>query len=387
MNTTFDRDWVLEELLPAHERERVGPALQTALDADCAILDTSGAVLWGVLKSDAVRQPLVVELEPIGYFAAAAAPARLAAAASLLRNILVSRSRYMLAASLHTEAVDADYEALRASEGRYKALSEALEQRVKDQVEQIEIQQRQLYAGGKLAAVGQLAAGVAHEINNPIGFIRSNLNSLRSYLEEFSVIREDFARASETWQRLDLDFALTDGRELLAECIDGADRVSRIVRDLKDFSSIDRAEEESIDINDCLRKALALVRRQLPVSITLSEALNPLPPRACHPGQLAEAFLNILQNAAQAVGEQGEITVSSRTRNDAIVIEISDSGCGIPSDRLERIFDPFYTTRPVGQGTGLGLTVTRDIVVNHGGTIDISSVPGKSTLVAMRFPL
>lgn len=386
MSTTFDREWILAELLPSAEREKAGAALAAVLDRDFAILDPEGAVLWGKLEEGAEREPLVVELEPIGYVAAVVPAAKLKAAAALIRQILSARTRYMLAASFHNEAVNADYEALRASEARYKALSQALEQRVRDQVTQIEAQQRQLYVAEKFAAVGQLAAGVAHEINNPVGFIRSNLNTLRGYLQQFARLKADQAGVGESWQRLDLDFALEDGNAVVDECINGVDRISRIVRDLKGFSNVDHPAEEVLDINECVQRAVSLVTPQLPQGARLLVELSPLPPRRCQPWQLAEAFHNILQNAVQAVSATGEIHVQSHVAGNQLVVRIADNGVGIPADRLERVFDPFYSTREVGAGTGLGLTVTRDIVQAHDGTITIASEPDKGTCVTIKLP-
>lgn len=383
---TFEREWVLAELLPEGEREKAGPALRTLLGSDCAILDAAGAVLWGQRPEGAHHEPLVVELEPIGYLAAAQPPERVKAGAALLRQILIGRSRYLLAASFHHEAVNADYEALRASELRYKALSEALEQRVKEQVGQIEAQQRQLYMAEKFATVGQLAAGVAHEINNPIGFIRSNLNTFANYLEEFAKLKADLAQATDAWRRLDLDFVLEDGRDLVRDCISGADRIGRIVRDLKGFSNVDGAQEEEIDINECVQRAVALVTPRLGAGTALKLDLGPLPPRRCQPWQLAEALLNIVQNAAQAVGESGEIRIRSRAEQGELLIDIVDTGPGMPPEVLAKVFDPFYTTRPVGEGTGLGLTVARDIVQAHGGGIALASAPGRGTTVTIRLP-
>lgn len=386
MSGSFDREWVLAELLPEGEREKAGPALTALLGSDFALLDAEGAVLWGRLAPDAMREPLVVELEPIGHVAAAAPAPQLKAAATLIRQLLSARSRYMLAASFHTEAVNADYEALRASEARYKALSEALEQRVREQVEQIEAQQRHLYVAEKFASVGQLAAGIAHEINNPIGFIRSNLNTFSGYLDDFAQLKADCG-GSDTWRRLDLDFVLGDGRDLLADCISGADRITRIVRDLKGFSNVDGPAEENIDINECVRRAVSLVTPRLPAGVRVELELEALPARRCQPWQLAEALLNILLNAVQAVADDGEIRVRSRAGEDGLIFEISDNGGGIPPERLGRVFDPFYTTRPVGEGTGLGLTVARDIIQAHGGHIAIASEPGHGTLVTVTLPV
>jgi signal transduction histidine kinase len=320
--------------------------------------------------------------------------------AALVELLLGSVVRYRMAVDLHEEAVREDYAALQQkhaaleiSEARYRKLNEELEQRVREQVATIDAAQRQLYQVEKLASVGQLAAGVAHEINNPIGFIRSNLNTARRYADtvrglQSVVATGDAAQIAAAWQRLDMDFVLGDFVELIDDSIAGADRVARIVTDLKGFSNVDRPEEAVIDLNDNLRSACNVMATRLPPGATIEQDLQPLPPFLCLPGHLNQVFLNVLLNAAQAVApETGRVAVRSRAVDGEIRIEIGDNGCGIAPEDLPRVFDPFFTTRGVGQGTGLGLTVGRDIVLVHNGRMDIASRPGAGTTVTITLPV
>ncbi len=394
---TFDRDYTLAELLPAGLLAGVGGALARLLAADMAVLDAGGNALWGRAPTEAGRQPLVLELEPIGYLAAVAPPDRLQAAANLLRQMLQARNRYLMASNLHTESVSASYatllakhEALQESEARYRALSEQLEQRVAEQVKLLDERARQLYQAEKLASVGQLAAGVAHEINNPIGFVRSNIATFGGYLDKFGALKERLADASAAWVALDLDFLLADGADLVKDSIGGIDRVARIVRDLKGFSNVDRPEKEVVDLNDNLREVVSVGKGQLPAGVTLSLEEGVLPRLFCLPGQLNQVFFNVIRNAAQAVadcGRPGSVAMASRSVVDGIEIVVRDNGVGMTSEQAERAFDPFYTNRPVGQGMGLGLTVARDIVQAHGGRITIASEPGAGTAVTIFLPV
>jgi two-component system NtrC family sensor kinase len=387
----FDREASLAELLPPAVLTRLGPALATLLGDAAALRDAAGHVLWGApVDGMPVRAPLILELEPLGHLEASSGHA-VAAAAALLTEILKGQARYRMASSLHLEAVAADFEKLKAehaalqqSEARLRALSAELERRVEEQVAVLEERQRQLYQAEKLAAVGQLAAGIAHEINNPIGFIRSNVNTFGGYLGKVAALKSRLDTA--VWKDLDLDFVLADGRELVADSIAGIDRIARIVKDLRGFSNIDRPEEEVIDVNDSLRAAASVIEGQKPAGVAVRLDLRPLPPLLCLPGHLNQVFLNVLINALQAVGDRGEIRVASRAEGTRIVVAIGDDGPGIAPEILDRVFDPFFTTRAVGQGTGLGLTVARDIVRAHDGSISLESTPGRGTTVTIGLP-
>ncbi|NOZ24679.1 MAG: PAS domain S-box protein [Nitrospirae bacterium] len=252
----------------------------------------------------------------------------------------------------------------------------------------------------KMASIGQLAAGVAHEINNPIGFISSNLGTLDKYvgkLTEFiefqaqlisSVDSEDFgAVLGEKRRKLKLDYVIPDIKALIEESLDGADRVRKIVQDLKSFSRVDEAEYKHADINECIESTINIVWNELKYKAVLKKEFGELPLTKCYPQQLNQVFMNLLVNAAHAIEKQGEITINTRHEDDSIFVAISDTGVGIPEENLSRIFDPFFTTKEIGKGTGLGLSITYDIVKKHNGDISVHSEPGKGTTFTVRIPV
>jgi len=304
-----------------------------------------------------------------------------------------------MASHLHEENVSEsyqrlqhDHEALLKSEFRYKQLAEELDARVQSQVETIKNAERQLYAAEKMASVGQLAAGVAHEINNPIGFIRSNLGTAKAYVQQFSNLAQLIKSSEDSllvaaWIKEDLDFVLDDFASLLDESIAGADRVTRIVGDLKGFSDIDRVSGEVCNVNDCVTTVFNLAINSVPLGTHLATELDVTPPLRCQSGHLNQAILNLLMNAVQAVGNQGLIKMRTESNNSEILVHVIDNGVGIPCEVLPRIFEPFFTTRDVGQGKGLGLTVCRDIVQAYGGWIDVQSQVGEGSHFTMHLPL
>ena len=392
---TFDREFDLAELLAGMPLARMAQILATLLDGEFRLVTVGGQLMLG--RAEPFAQPgraaIRHDLETLGHLeSASAGEARLSAAAAMLELVLQLSARYLMAAGLHIETVQEDYASLKESEARYKALSEELETRVRQQVETIETAQRQLYQAEKLASIGQLAAGVAHEINNPIGFIRSNLGTAQQYVRGLSRLAAlmktgDIAQCRAAWEQADMGFVMEDFAALLRESIAGADRVAKIVADLKGFSSVDQAEEEIVDLNDNLRFASNVLAGQIKDKAELVLELGELPKILCLPGHLNQVFLNLLLNAAQAIAEQGRIKVCSDVLNNEIRIRISDNGCGIPAGNLERIFDPFFTTREVGSGTGLGLTVCRDIVQAHGGRIEVESKVGAGTTFTVYLPV
>lgn len=394
----FDREYSLNELLGGMSRERLGAALAALLGPNFRLSSSLGEVVAGTSGElvGADRVAVHHDLEPLGWLEAVAPEHKIRAVAALLEMLLHMGARYLMASELHIEVVNADYAALQeqyaalqASEARYKELSQQLEERVRAQVGVIEAAQRQLYQAEKMASIGQLAAGVAHEINNPIGFIRSNLNTARAYIEKLEKIAPEIRAAtslSEIWKQDDMDFMLEDFRALLQESIGGADRVARIVADLKGFSNIDQSEEKYVDLNDNLRSVCNVAHAQVSPLAEVIMDLGELPPLRCHVGRINQAFLALLLNAAQAMNARGEIRISSRHVGNEIRIEFADNGHGIAQDVLERIFDPFFTTRDVGKGTGLGLTVSRDIVAAHGGRIEVRSEPGVGSTFIVVLP-
>jgi len=394
----FDREWRLADLLDAAALARLAPALARLLGHDLAILDAAGGVLWGALLGEMRREALVLELEPIGFLASAgASPERLRTARDLLLGVLRAEVRFKMASALHLEAVVEDFASLKReharlleSEARYRKLSEELEARVQHQVAQLEERQQMLYQAEKLASVGQLAAGMAHEINNPLGFIGSNLATFKTYLERFAALQKSLPSDSLAWRELDLDFILADAADLLAESASGIERIARIVSDLKSFSNVDRATEEFADLNDNLQHVASVMRSQLPAGVALTLALAPVPRLVCLPGHLNQLFFNIVRNAVQAIqdaGRSGEVRVSSGVVEGGVEIRVVDNGVGMSAEQREHAFEPFYTTRQIGAGAGLGLSTARNIVLAHSGRIELCSTPGAGTTVTVFFPI
>jgi signal transduction histidine kinase len=265
---------------------------------------------------------------------------------------------------------------------------------------QVERSQSQLLQSEKMAAVGQLAAGVAHEINNPIGFVSSNVGTLATYVQRlFDVLdayaalqaERDSAAAQASLTRAlaaaDLDYLREDVVALIQESQDGLDRVKRIVCDLKDFSHVDEAQWQMADLNAGLESTLNVVWSELKYKAQIVRHLDPLPPVPCIAAQINQVFLNLLVNAGQAIASQGTITLSSRIDGEQAVVEIADTGSGMPTETLDHIFEPFFTTKPVGKGTGLGLSIAWDIVAKHGGRLAVSSTLGEGSRFELRLPL
>jgi signal transduction histidine kinase len=251
----------------------------------------------------------------------------------------------------------------------------------------------------KLSSIGQLAAGVAHEINNPLSFVVSNVRIFSKYfkrLNDYVTLQRKLLEVTASAQQLreldsqakELDVALIleDGAELIAESLQGVERVARIVRDLKSFSRVDVPENELVDIIDCMESALTLVINELHAVATIQKAYGELPAISCHPGQINLVFMNLLINAGHAVTPPGRISLTGRYDNDFVYMEIADNGHGIPEELMERIFEPFFTTREVGKGTGLGLSISHDIVAKHGGELLVESCVGVGTTFTVKLP-
>jgi PAS domain S-box-containing protein len=258
----------------------------------------------------------------------------------------------------------------------------------------------------KMASIGQLAAGVAHEINNPMGFIMSNLNSLRKYtikITDFVKAQSDaIGKASNNGdaelneiieeikkQRkvIKLDFLIDDIDSIIRESLEGAERVKKIVQDMKTFSRIDESEFKAADINAGIESTLNIIWNELKYKAILKREYGNIPLTVCNAGQLNQVFMNILINASQAIEVQGEITVKTWSDCINIYIAISDTGSGIPTDKMHRIFEPFFTTKEVGKGTGLGLSIAYDIVKKHKGELLVQSEISKGTSFTIAIPV
>ncbi len=311
-----------------------------------------------------------------------------------MREIKRLMQREKKLAAIATSAAVAEKKKAAQLEAAYKELRET---------------QARLIQVGKMSAVGQLAAGVAHEINNPIGFVSSNLRTLSDYQNDINKLFEHYRQLitnlkdtakdlpfsigekidqiATLEKEIDIDFIVDDVMNLVGECKDGTERIKKIVLDLKDFAHPGEDRMCVADINKGIESTLNVVWNELKYKVVVTKDYGDLPLVECYSQQLNQVFMNILVNAAQAIEKQGEIRISTRDIGDSIEIKISDTGTGIPKKNLSKIFDPFFTTKDVGKGTGLGMNVAYNIIQKHKGTIDIDSAVGKGTTFTIRIPV
>ena len=269
----------------------------------------------------------------------------------------------------------------------------------------LEDAQNQLLQSEKMASLGQLAAGVAHELNNPIGFVHSNLGTLEGYLADLFNLIDAYEKATAASpsaelkaalapalglrKSMDYDIVRQDIHQLMNESRDGLTRVKKIVQDLKDFSRVGETNWQWADLHQGLDSTLNIVWNELKYKCTVTKHYAPSLPRIrCLPSQLNQVFMNLLVNAAHAIPEKGEITISTEAvGEDRVRIRIADTGTGIPPEFLKRIFEPFFTTKPVGKGTGLGLSIAWGIIGKHHGSIAVDSRPGAGTTFTITLPI
>jgi two-component system cell cycle sensor histidine kinase/response regulator CckA len=258
--------------------------------------------------------------------------------------------------------------------------------------------QRRLHHADRLASIGQLASGVAHEINNPAGFILGNLEVLDEHLQMVEracarIVHAAQARDPDAVTRLraDLDIVVREMHGMLADSMSGVERIARIVKTLSSFARIDQGEIERVDVNEVLETACKITYNEIRHRAVLDRDLGPLPQIVADPGKLVQVFTNLLINAAQSIApgatDRNRVRVSTRQREAELVIQVEDTGCGIPSENLERIFEPFFTTKTRGLGTGLGLPLSSDIIRKHGGHMRVSSAVGQGTMFEIVLPV
>ena len=268
--------------------------------------------------------------------------------------------------------------------------------------------QVQLVQSEKMASLGQMVAGVAHELNTPLGYVTNNVQLLR----ELSMPLLDLANAqaaladcladpgcdeqrlagalqtaAASREQVAPELLADDLQQLFADTGYGLGQIAELVVGLKDFARLDRAMSEAVDLNDCIRSALLIARNNIKDKAEVLQQLGDLPAVVCAPSQINQVLLNLLNNAAQAIDGYGRIQVKSWAQDEHVLISIEDSGRGMSAAVLQRIFDPFFTTKPVGQGTGLGLSISFKIIQDHGGTIRAASVVGRGTRFLLRLPL
>jgi signal transduction histidine kinase len=359
---------------------------------------------------------LVVQQKQPGASDDLAALGRFAAVS--LQHLMRLNYRLHLTSGLHGQVVQDSYTRLKekaaqlqVSEAKYRDLARNLEVEVKRKTKEIETTQLAMLQQEKLASIGQLAAGMAHEINNPVGFMISNLNSLQSCLFDlFSLIQQydqllgALEKDPGTMERnpsvvgkieairqlqdeMDLAFLKEDSKALISESLEGGQRIKSIVQDLRAFAHPSVKTQETVDLNQCLDSTLSMLSGQIENGVTIQKAYSELPPVTCYLRELNQVFFNVMLNALQAMGDRGQLTLSSRACDGSVEIGISDTGPGIETGTLARIFEPFYTTRQVGTGIGLGLYLAHNIVKHHNGTIEVESCEGKGSTFRITIPL
>ncbi|HEY7521633.1 MAG TPA: ATP-binding protein [Methylomirabilota bacterium] len=290
-------------------------------------------------------------------------------------------------------------------------LTRGLEDKVRVRTEQLRVAHEELQAAyrdlqatqvqliqrEKMASVGQLVAGVAHELNNPIGFVYSNVGTLDDFVKRLRAMLDvyravplgdaDHARVDEHWKQLKVDYALKYVDSMIEGIREGAERARKIVRDLRVFARTDADVWQAVDLHEEIESSLTLVNHLLKDRVTVERRFGTLPAVECVRSQIDQVFLNLLANAAQAITGPGVITIETGVADGSAVVVVRDTGAGIAADVIGRVFDPFFTTKAVGEGTGLGLSISYEIVKKHGGEIRAESPPGGGALFTVRLPV
>jgi two-component system NtrC family sensor kinase len=403
--------------------EDVVPLIKGIVRAGAAaveVTDENDKVLWrsrdGADAGHSVHNlPLHMEGEIVGKVSVSGArgdEARLGGLAEVfqaaLSIILANKLKRILTTEIHSTVVSQSYEELleinrqlAASEDRYRNLAESLEVKVEERTEDLKRAHARLLQQEKLASIGQLAAGVAHEINNPLGFIYSNLQTMDKYVVRFMEMLDFYRRAIlETtgkeallesclrkWAELKMDVICADVFELIRQSLGGAQRVKKIVSDLKAFSHVDEVGECQADLNAEIDKTINVLSHEVPQGAEIVRTYGPLPGFVCKPALICQVFLNLLLNAVQSRRNGLRLVIATMHDGESIRISFADNGPGIPDEIKNRIFEPFYTTRDVGSGAGMGLTVAHDIISGYGGTIEVNCPAGGGAIFLITLPV
>lgn len=265
---------------------------------------------------------------------------------------------------------------------------------------EVELRSSELFHAERMASIGTLAAGVAHEINNPLAYVKSNIMTLQGFLKPLTQTVEQLLQLDSedpdfnqvlrakglTLDHTELQFILDDLQEILEDLLDGSSRIVSIVNGLRQFSHPNSEELDEVDLNESVRVAIELSRNEFKYHANLQLELSDIPVIKANPGEITQVLVNLLVNASHAIGESGTISVGSRFRDERVEIYVEDSGHGIAPEDLGQIFTPFFTTKPIGEGTGLGLAISHRIITEHGGEIEVQSEQGKGTRFTLVFP-
>lgn len=400
---SFDLPRNLADLMERLDPDALLQLLRRLAGGPVALLDVDGTPVAGEPGDNWVRVPLTVQDEQLGTLAADVITDEgvLDNAVALAQVMLAQTQGILMMSDLHLQYTEQNYraleqrhDALQQSEQRYRELSVSLERRVAEQVEALRKAEERLQDSRRLAAVGQLAAGIAHEVNNPLAFIQGNLASGRHYVKQLNGFRDAFRDqvptelVSRLWDGQNLDYTLEDLDSLIEECEEGVQRIGAIISGMKSMTDAGDTSTERVGLRAMTSLAVERMRDDIAwpgtVDVTVPDELQV----DVRKNLVVQAMGNVLLNAAQAMPERGgTIRVDAAGEPDGrLDWHCEDSGEGMPEAALERAFEPFFTTRPVGVGVGLGLTVTREIIMAHGGEVRLFSEPGHGTSVHLVFP-
>jgi len=292
-----------------------------------------------------------------------------------------------------------EHRALLRDAKKYKRALESRNEELEKGKAQLQLMQSRIVQSEKMAALGQIAAGIAHELNNPVAFVHGNLDILNQttaslvemlkFYESSDLPVDVAAKAAELKADIRYLSSMDDLEAIIADCREGTDRIREIVQNLRTFSRLDEAAFKKSDVNAGIDSTTRLLSQYFNFgNINLVRDYGELPQIDAFGSQLNQVWMNLLVNAAQAIGKgNGDVQITTRLSGEEIVVTIADTGCGIAKQYLNRIFDPFYTTKPVGEGTGLGLSICFGIVERHGGTISVESTLGKGTVFTVKLPV
>ncbi len=410
----------LTDLLCAQEVDPLLDSIVRAGIRQVRIVDESGQTLWrrGEAHSspqEEVSLPLKLEGETVGRVMLSGDLSRVAVVQSLasvlsdmVKGILHSNLKRLLTTEIHTHVVQQSYEELletnkrlSRSEAKYRELAKTLEQKVEQRTAQLKKAHALMLQQEKLAAVGQLAAGMAHEINNPLGFVNSNFSAIARYFERLKGMLQSLqasfgkkepvpqimAELKEKWQGLKISFILDDMDDLVAQSVEGCGRIQKIVADLKGFSHVDDAELKLVDLNEEIERTLNVLAHRLPQDARIVKRYQKIPGFLCNPALLCQVFFNIIQNACQARPTGLHLLIETQAKGESLIIRFKDNGPGIPKEIQHRIFEPFFTTRDVGEGPGMGLAMSYEVIASYNGTITMHSEDGQGAIFSIVLPL